>query len=105
MHDQDRKAYSQLRAQADSTLDVLKARVIAKGIEVVPDLDQDEVSFAERTRFLDGIEGEINFAKSLVSDDEGHLRNVARFGEFLELGQAHARSVELTRPSVSSLLL
>jgi hypothetical protein len=79
----------------------MESRVLAKRIEMVPSLDQHQVSFAESTGLFEGLKGEIDFAKALVGDDKSHLRNAVSFGEFLELGQAYASFVELTGTSVS----
>ena len=75
--------------------------MFAKRIEEVPDVDLDQVGFAERTGFFEGIKGEIDFEESLVSDDESNLGDVSRFGEFFELSQAYASFLGLTGPSVS----
>ena len=57
--------------QTYTALHFLESRVLAKRIEVMPDLDQDKVSFAETARLFESVEGEIHFAKTFIGSDEG----------------------------------
>ena len=58
--------------QTDAALNGVEAGMMAECVEVIPDLDQDEISFTMVAGLFEEVQGQIDFSEAFVGDDKGH---------------------------------
>ena len=67
---------AKLLAEANAAFDFEEPGMVAYSAEVGPVLEVDEVGFAARTSNIESIEGKIEFAEAVVSNNEGDVRYI-----------------------------